>query len=163
MVRSFRVLFILIVIVFIFLPLAGIATGKAVDPCSLLTPDEIKAVLGEPVKAGTAKIQPNQPAVLNCTYIINDFGSFNVLIKPLQTNETPELMKAMFAKMKMKPVDLPGVGDASFFTSPGFEMVQLHTFKAGKYILFTLMDPKRKETAARPLAEKLMRKLLPRL
>jgi hypothetical protein len=69
----------------------------------------------------------------------------------------------MFAKMKMKPVDLPAVGDASFFTSPGFEMVQLHTFKASKYILITLMDPKRKEVVARPLAAKLMEKLLPRL
>jgi hypothetical protein len=72
-------------------------------------------------------------------------------------------MKAMFAKMNMKPVDLPGVGDGSFFTSPGFEMVQLHTFNGSKYILFTLMDPKRKEAAARPLAEKLMKILLPRL
>ncbi len=47
----------------------------------------------------------------------------------------------MFAKMKMKPIDLAGVGDAAFFTSPGFDMVQLHTFKAAKYILFTLMVP----------------------
>jgi hypothetical protein len=81
----------------------------------------------------------------------------------LQAGETPEKIKAMFAKMNMKPVDVPGVGDGSFFTSPGFEMVQLHTFKANKYILFTLMDPKRKEAAARPLAEKLMRTLLSKL
>jgi hypothetical protein len=42
-------------------------------------------------------------------------------------------------------------------------MVQLHTFKASKYILFTFMDPKRKEAAARPLAEKLMRIVVTRI
>jgi len=147
----------------LFIIPAILTAAQPFDPCSLLTPAEIQAVLGEPVKAGTAKIQPNPLAGASCTYVVNDFGSFNVLVKPLQSGETPEQMKAMFAKMKMKPVDLPGVGDASFFTSPGFEMVQLHTFKAAKYILFTLMDPKRKEAAARPLAEKLMRVVVTRI
>ncbi len=163
MARSFRVLFLLTVLLSVFLATTANAAEKAFDPCSLLTPAEIQAVLGEPVKAGTAKIQPNQMAGANCTYVVNDFGSLNVLIKPLQTGETPEKMKAMFAKMKMKPVDLPGVGDSSFFTSPGFEMVQLHTFKASKYILFTFMDPKRKEAAARPMAAKLMLTVLSRI
>ena len=84
---------------------------------------------------------PTTAAGANCTYIIDDFGSLNVLVEPLQTDETPERIKALFAKMKMKPVDLPHVGDASFFTSPGFEIVQLHAFKASKYILITMMVP----------------------
>jgi len=163
MSRSYRVLFVMIVLASVSLATAASAVGKAFDPCSLLTPAEIQAVLGEPVKAGTAKVQANPLAGADCTYVVNDFGSFNVLVKPLQSGETPEKMKAMFAKMNMKPVDLPGVGDGAFFTSPGFEMVQLHAFKGSKYILFTLMDPKRKEAAARPLAEKLMKMLLPRL
>ncbi|MCJ7524476.1 MAG: hypothetical protein MUP71_04530 [Candidatus Aminicenantes bacterium] len=163
MAKSFRTLFSLTMIALVFLPAALRAAEKAADPCSLLTQAEIQAILGETVKAGTPKINANPLAGADCTYVVNDFGSFNVLVKPLQTGETPERIKAMFAKMKMKPVDLPGVGDASFFTSPGFDMVQLHTFKASKYILFTLMDPKRKEDAARPLAAKLMEKLLPRL
>ena len=162
MARTFRTLIVFAVIAFVFFPASGFA-AKAVDPCALLTPAEIQAVLGEPVKAGTAKIQSNPLAGADCTYVVSDFGSFNVLVKPLQTGETPEVMKAMFAKMKMKPVDLPGVGDASFFTSPGFEMVQLHTFKGSNYILFTLLDPKRKETAARPLAAKLMLTVLSRI
>jgi hypothetical protein len=163
MARSYQVLFVLAVLALVLLGPIVKAADKEFDPCSLLTPAEIQAVLGEPVKAGTAKVQPNPLAGANCTYVVNDFGSFNVLVKPLQSGETPEKMKAMFAKMNMKPVDLPGVGDGSFFTSPGFEMVQLHTFKGSKYILFTLMDPKRKEAATRPLAEKLMKMLLPRL
>lgn len=163
MSRLIRIMFTMSLFIFIILPAAGSAAEKTADPCSLLTPAEIQAILGEPVKAGTPKINSNPLSGAGCTYVVNDFGSFNVLVKPLQAGETPEKIKAMFAKMKMKPLDLPGVGDASFFTSPGFEMVQLHTFKGSKYILFTLMDPKKKEVAAQPLAAKLMEKLLPRL
>ncbi len=162
MARTFRTLIVFAVIALVFFPASGLA-AKAVDPCALLTPAEIQAVFGETVKPGTAKVQANPLAGADCTYVIGDFGSFNVLVKPLQAGETSEKMKAMFAKMKMKPVDLPGVGAGSFFTSPGFEMVQLHAFKASKYILFTLMDPKRKETAARPLAAKLMLTVLSRI
>ncbi|HEX7502729.1 MAG TPA: hypothetical protein VF451_04865 [Acidobacteriota bacterium] len=163
MARPYRFLFVLVVLASVSLATAASAAGKSFDPCSLITPAEIQSVLGEPVKPGTAKIQANALAGADCTYVVGDFGSLSILVKPLQTGETPEKMKAMFAKMNMKPVDLPGVGDSSFFTSPGYEMVQLHTFKASKYILFTFMDSKRKEVAARPLAGKLMKMLLPRL
>ncbi|TFG75128.1 MAG: hypothetical protein E4H23_11125 [Chrysiogenales bacterium] len=163
MAKSLRTLFVMTVIAFISLAAAQSAAEKVVDPCSLLTPAEIQEILGEPVKAGTPKINANPLAGAGCTYVVSDLGSFAILVKPQQAGETPERIKAMFAKMKMKPVDLPGIGDSSFFTSPGFEMVQLHTFKASRYILFTLMDPKRKEDAARPLAAKLMEKLLTRL
>lgn len=163
MSKPYRVLFVLVVLALFPLATTASAAGKAFDSCSLLTPAEIQAVLGEPVKPGTAKVQANPLSGAGCTYVVSDFGSFNVLVKPQQSGETPEKIKAMFAKMNMKPVDLPGVGDGAFFTSPGFEMVQLHAFKGSKYILFTLMDPKRKEAAARPLAAKLMKMLLPRL
>jgi hypothetical protein len=162
MARTFRTLIVVAVIAFVFFPASGFA-AKAVDPCAFLTPAEIQAVLGETVKPGIAKVQANPLAGADCTYVVGDFGSFNIVVKPRQTGETPEKVKALFAKMNMKSTDLPGVGDGAFFISPGFEMVQLHAFKGSKYILFTLMDPKRKEAAARPLAAKLMLKLLPRL
>jgi hypothetical protein len=163
MARSFRTLFMLTVLASIFLATAASAADKPFDPCSLLTPAEIQAVLGVPVKAAPAKAQPNPAAAAGCTYVVNDFGSLNVLVQPLYASYTPAMYRDKFAEMKMKPVDLPGVGDSSFFTSPGFEMVQLHTFKASKYILFTLMDPGRKEAAARPLAAKLMRIVVTRI
>lgn len=163
MARTFRILLLMILIMTILPSKQAPAAGKAFDPCSLLTPAEIQAVVGKPVKAGTPKVQRNQLSGADCTYVIDNFGSCNALLKPLQSGETPEKMKAIFAKMNMKPVDLPGVGDASFFTSPGFEMVQLHTFKSGKYVLITLLVPGLKEPAVRPLAAKLMKTLLPRL
>jgi hypothetical protein len=163
MARFHRVLFISIVLASVFCAVPASAADKAIDPCSLLTPAEIQAVVGKPVKAGTPKVQSNPLAGADCTYVIGDFGSFNVLHKPLQRGETPEIIKAQFAKMKMAPVDLPGVADAAFFTSPGFGMVQLHAFKGSKYILFTLLVPGLNEQATRPMAAKLMKTVASRI
>jgi hypothetical protein len=163
MAGSFRVLSSLTLIAFIFLPASGSAADKALDPCALLTQVEIQAVLGKPVQAGQLKTQSNPASGANCSFVVADFGSLNILIKPLSSYENPEKIKAEFARMKMAPVDLPGVGDRSFFTSPGYTMTQLHTFKGSKYILFTMLVPGSTEAVQKVAAEKLMRKLLPRL
>ena len=163
MAKFFRTLSALTMIALISLPLASIAAEKTVDPCSLLTLTEIQEALGKPVQAGTHKTHTTPAAGSDCTFVVADFGSFNILLKPLGYSETPERIKAEFAKMKMKPVDLPNVGDSSFFTSPGFGMTQLQTFKGSKYILFTLLVPGATEPVQQAAAAKLMRKLLPRL
>lgn len=163
MIRSIYALLATALIAVIFLPIAGIAAEKTVNPCSLLTLAEIQEALGQPVKPGTLKTQTNPAAGADCTFVVADYGSFNILLKPLGYSETPERIKAQFAKMKMNPVDLPNVGDNSFFTSPGFGMTQLQTFKGPKYILFTILVPGSTETAQQAAAAKLMRKLLTRL
>ncbi len=141
---------------------AALAAEKAFDPCSLLTPAEIQAVVGKPVKPGTPKVHSNPLAGSDCTYVVGDFGSLNVLVKPLQRGETPAVIKAQFAKMKMTPSDVAGVGEAAFFTSPGYNMVQLHAFQSGKYALITLLVPGLQEPAVRPMAEKLMKTVVSR-
>lgn len=163
MARSFFTLSALIAIILVSVPAAGMAAEKTVDLCALLTQAEIQEALGKPVKAGTLKTHATPAAGADCTFVVADFGSFNILVKPMYAGETPERIKAQFAKMKMKPVDLPNVGDSSFFTSPGFGMTQLQTFKGSKYILFTLLVPGATEPAQQAAAAKLMRKLLPRL
>ena len=163
MARSYRVLFMVFVLASVLFATTVSAADKPFDPCSLLTPAEIQAVVGKPVKPGTPKVQSNPLAGSDCTYIVGDFGSLNVLSKPLQRGESAELFKAQFAKMKMAPVDLPGVGDGAFFTSPGFSMVQLHAFNGSKYILFTLLIPGLNEQAVRPLAAKLMKIVVTRI
>jgi len=163
MTSFFRPLIALTVIAFLFLPAAGIAAEKAADPCSFLTPAEIQEILGKPVKPGTPKISPSPAAGANCTYVVGDFGSFNILVRPLLAGENPERIKAEFAKMKMAPTDLPNLGDRSFFTSPGMGMVQLHTFKGSRFILFTLLVPGANEEAQKAAAEKLMRIVLSRI
>ena len=163
MSRSYRTLLALALITLFSLATAATAADKAADPCSLLTPAEIQAVVGKPVQAGTPKVHSSPAAGADCTYVIGGFGSCNVLVKPLQSYETPERIKAQFAKMKMASTDLAGVGDAAFFISPGFEMVQLHAFKSAKYLLITLLVPGLKEPAARPLAAKLMKTIVSRI
>jgi hypothetical protein len=115
------------------------------------------------VQAGTPKISSSPAAGANCTYVVGDFGSFNALLKPLLAGENPERIKAEFVRMKMTPTDLPNLGDCSFFTSPGFGMVQLHTFQGSWYILFTLLVPGVEEPAQKTAAEKLMRIVLSRI
>jgi hypothetical protein len=163
MYGSMRTLLALAVIAIVSLPAVSSAADKAFDPCSLLTPSEIQAVVGKPVQAGTPKVQSNPASGANCTYVVGDIGSLNILVKPLQSYETPEGIKAQFAKMKMTPVDVAGLGDAAFFTSPGFAMVQLHAFKSAKYLLITLLVPGLKEPDVRPLAETLMKTVVTRI
>jgi len=152
-----------IMISLVIFSVAVSAAGKATDPCSLLTLAEIQEALAKPVKAGVLKTHASPAAGSDCTFVVGDLGSFNILLKPMYAGETPERIKAQFAKMKMNPIDLPNVGDASFFTSPGFNMVQLHTIKGGKYILFTLLISGAKEADVRPMAEKLMRLAVTRI
>ena len=153
----------------LFVSTLGIAAAqtagapKPVDPCALLTQAEIQQALGKPVQPGKLKTNNNPAAGSDCTFVVGDFGSFNVLLKPLSLSETPARIKAEFARLKMNPVDLPGVGDSSFFTSPGYGMTQLHTLKGSRYILFTMLVPGATESLQKTAAEKLMRTLLTRL
>ena len=163
MTRSSRVISTMVFTAMVISMGSGIVAGKTIDPCSLLTLAEIQEALGNPVKAGTLKTHSNPAAGSDCTFVVGDFGSFNILIKPVGAGETPERIKSQFVRMKMKPVDLPNVGDSSFFTSPGFGMTQLQTFKGATYILFTLLVPGAKEPEQQAAGAKLMRLLLTRI
>jgi hypothetical protein len=137
--------------------------AKPVDPCALLTQAEIQQALGKPVQPGKLKANASPEAGSDCTFVVADYGMFDILVKPLSLSETPARIKAEFVRLKMNPIDLPGVGDTSFFTSPGYGMTQLHTVKGARYILFTILVPGATEPAQKTAAEKLMRTLLTRL
>jgi hypothetical protein len=163
MTKLFRTLSALTVIAFICLPKSGSAASKAVDPCSLLTLADIQEILSQTVQAGKLKADANLAAGADCSYTVGDYGTFNLMLKPLNASETPDRIYAEFKKRKMTGAELPGVGDRSFFISPGYGMTQLFTFKGDRYILITLMVPGATEKIQNTAAEKLMRKLLPRL
>jgi len=148
---------------FLFVSASVVLDAKPVDPCSLLTPAEIQEALGKTVQAGKLKTHASPAAGADCNFVVGDIGSFNVLVKPLAASETAARIKAEFVKMKMNPVDLPNVGDSSFFTSPGYGMVQLHTLKGSSYFLFTILVPGVEEKALQSGAAKLMLKLLSKL
>jgi hypothetical protein len=64
-------------------------------------------------------------------------------------------------KMKIAVSDAPGIGDRSFFSSPGYGMMQLNTFKGSKYLIITMLVPGAAEK--KTSAEKLMRKALTKI
>ncbi len=163
MARSYRVLFVSIVFASVFLATAASAADKPFDPCSLLTPAEIQAVIGKPVQAGTPKVQSNPLAGSDCTYVVGEYGSLNLLVKPLQYGETPERVKAQLAKRKMAATDVAGIGAGAFLTSPGFGMVQMHVFQKDRYVLITLMVPGLEAPAVQPLAIQLMKTAVSRI
>jgi hypothetical protein len=139
------------------------AAAKPVDPCALLTKAEIQEAVGKPVEAGVLRPGATPAAGDTCHFTVAAYGSFDILIKPLQSYETPDNILAAFQKGKSKVEVLPNLGDKSFFLYPGYGMIQLNTFKAGRYILFTVLVPGATEAVEKAAAEKLMRKLLAKI
>lgn len=160
--RSLFASFIVLLLVPLAVPLLQAQTPKKVDPCSLLTRDEIQEALGKPVKDGKPNTKANPAVGIPCEYVVGDYGAFSILVKPLGPVETPDKIQSMLAKM-MKTADAPGIGDKSFFAFPGYGMVQLNTFKGPYYVIMTLMVPGLSEDAHKAPAEKLMKKLLAKL
>jgi len=137
-------------------------TGK-IDPCALLTKAEIQEALGKPVQDGKPNPNANPAVGLPCQYIVGDYGAFSILVKTSRPGETPDAVQAGLKRSNFKTADAPGIGDRSFFSFPGYGMVQLNTFKGSQYILMTLMVPGLTEDALKAPAEKLMKIVLQKL
>jgi hypothetical protein len=154
-----------------FLLFAGVASAqpqgsggaKKIDTCALLTKAEIQEAIGKNVQDG--KLNPNaNPAVgAPCEFVVEPYGAFSLFVKPAGPGETADRMIAELSKAKIAVSEAPGIGDRSFYASPGYGMTQLNTFKGPVYIIITLMVPGATEIAQKAAAEKLMRKVLPRL
>jgi len=136
---------------------------KKIDPCALLTKAEIQEALGKPVQDGKPNPSANPAVGLPCQYVVGDYGAFSIVVKPIGPGETPDRVQAELNKAKMKTADAPGIGDGSFFSFPGYGMVQLNTFKGTHYIIMTLMVPGLSEDAQKAPAEKLMKMVLQKL
>ena len=119
-------------------------------------------LLGQPVKD---KVHTGAARAANsaCEYVIGDYGVFSILVTaPVAANYADTLIAAM-KKTNMKMADAPGIGDKSFFTLPGFGMLQLNTVFKSSYLIITMMVPGLNEEAQKPLAEKLMKLALTKL
>lgn len=155
----------------VFLLFTGVASAqqpesggaKKIDPCALLTKAEIQETIGKNVQDG--KLNPNaNPAVgVPCEFVVEPYGAFSLLAKPAGPGEAADRMMAELTKAKIAVFEAPGIGDRSFYASPGYGMTQLNTFKGPTYIIITLLVPGATEIAQKAAAEKLMRKVLPRL
>ncbi len=154
---------VLVPVALVLLVAGGLVYSAGKAPCSLLTQAEIQEAIGKPVEAGKPNGVVNAAAGSSCDYRIPPYGTFSLLVKPLGAGETPDRILAAFQKRKAKVTVVPGLGDQSFFLNPGYGMIQLNSFKAGSYLLITMMVPGSTEDAGRAIAVQLMKKVLARL
>jgi hypothetical protein len=137
--------------------------GQKIDACTLLTKAEIQAVIGQNVGDGKLNTKANPAVGLPCEYVIGSSGVFSILVKPVGPGETADKVMGELKKMKIAVSDAPGIGDRSFFSSPGYGMIQLNTFKGSKYLIITMLVPGAAEAAQKTSAEKLMRMALTKI
>lgn len=148
------------------LTLAGPAAAQEaqkIDACTLLTKAEIQAALGQEVSDG--KLNPNANPLVGqpCEYKVGGYGVFSILVKTTGPGETADKVSAELQKRKIAVSDAGAVGDKSFFSSPGYGMIQLNTFKGDKYLIITMLIPGGAEAAQKTAAETLMKTALTKL
>jgi hypothetical protein len=135
------------------------AMAGRVDTCRLVTKAEVQLAVGLPV----ADPKPNASNPALCDFKVGDYGVVGFAVQPNRPGETPDRIMSELAKRKMQPVEVKGIGDRAFFTSPGYGMVQLNTFKGSNYAIITLMVPGASPEKVKAAAEQLMKKALLKL
>jgi uncharacterized protein DUF3558 len=107
------------------------AAAHAQDPCSLLTPDQIKAVVSVPVNPGTAGGTKESP---DCTW--KDAKGENRVYVSLKPRDTFNVTRAQMGNTG-RLASVTGVGEDAFFvTSPAGSTSYLYTL--GKHHLLLL-------------------------
>lgn len=162
-IRMTRAVLMVMAVVFCFTGAAAAETPKIIDPCTLLTKAEIQAAVGQNVSDGKLNAKANPNVGAPCDYVIGDYGAFSILVKTAAFGETADKMMEVLKKMKIPVSDAPAIGDRSFFSSPGYGMLQLNTFKGPRYLLITMLVPGATEAAQKTAAEKLMREALTKI
>ena len=162
-IRMTRIVPMAMAAVFCFTSVAAAQGAQKIDACTLLTKAQIQAAVGQNVSDGKPNANANPAVGTSCQYVIGDYGSFSVLVKAVGSGETADKMMAELTKMKIAVSDAPGIGDRSFFSSPGYGMLQLNTFKGSTYLIITMLVPGATEAAQKTAAEKLMREALTKI
>lgn len=137
--------------------------GQKIDPCALLAKAEIQTAVGQNVGEGALNTKANPAGGALCEYKVGDFGAFSMLAKTTGPGETADRTMTELNKMKIATSEAPGLGDRSFFSSPGYGMIQLNTFKGPNYLIITILVPGATEISQKSAAEKLMRKALAKI
>ena len=145
----------------------GVAAAEGtnkIDACTLLTKTEIQAAVGQNVGEGKLNAKANPAAGVPCQYVVGAYGAFSILAKTTGPGETADRTKDELKRMKIAVSDAStGIGDSSFFSSPGYGMLQLNTFKGSYYLIITMLLPDSTEAVQKTAAEKLMRTALTKI
>ncbi len=162
-IRSKLAVVMMAALVFGFTGMGLAQEAQKIDACTLLTKAEIQTTLGQEVSDG--KLNPNANPLVGqpCEYKVGGYGVFSILVKTTGPGETAEKVAAELQKRKIAVSDAGAVGDKSFFSSPGYGMIQLNTFKGDKYLIITMLVPGAAEAAQKTAAEKLMKAALTKI
>lgn len=139
-------------------------TGRVqADSCSLLTSAEIQAAVGQEAGEGKLNTRANPLVGQPCQYKVGAYGVFSILAKETVSGETADSTKAELEKYNVEVSEASGIGDSSFFSKPGYGMIQLNTFQGDKNLIITLLVPGATEADQKTAAEALMRMVLDRI
>ena len=134
------------------------AAAHAQAPCSLLTPDQIKAALNSPV-------EPGQPGVAkdsnDCTWS-DPRGEDRVYIA-LQPRIKFQTTRAQIEKAGGHPTSVTGVGEDAFFVSSGESSVALYVLAKNHLLLLTVNKPDATQEQNEAAEKALATQILPQL
>jgi hypothetical protein len=140
-------------------PEATPVRAQKVDSCALVS----KAEVQQAVAGNVADPEPNQGNPAMCDFKVGDYGAVSFLVQQSGPRAAPDIIMTELKKRNIPVTEIKGVGDRSFFASPGYGMTQLNTFKGQHYVLLTLLLPGAGEDKQRAAAEELMAKALSKL
>jgi hypothetical protein len=134
------------------------AAAHAQAPCSLLTPEQIKAALNSPV-------EPGQPGVAkdsnDCTWS-DPRGEDRVYIA-LQPRAKFQTTRAQIEKAGGHPTSVTGVGEDAFFVSSGDSSVALYVLSKNHLLLLTVNKPDASQEQNEAAEKALATQILPQL
>ena len=134
------------------------AAAYAQAPCSLLTPDQIKAVLNAPV-------EPGQPGVAKdsneCTW--SDARGEDRLYIALGPRTKFQTTRAQIEKAGGHPTSVTGVGEDAFFVSSGDSSSALYVLTKNHLLLLTVNGPSATQEQNQTFEKTLATQILPQL
>lgn len=137
---------------------ALIPAAHAQAPCSLLTPDQIKAVLNSPV-------EPGQPGVAKdsneCTW--GDTNGEDRVYIALQPRTDFQKTRTAIEKNEAHPTSVTGVGEDAFFVSSGDTSAALYVLTKNHLLLLTVNGPGATQEQNQAFEKTLATQLLPHL
>ena len=135
------------------------AAAHAQAPCSLLTPDQIKAVINSPVEPGEPGVAKDSN---DCTWS-DPRGADRVYIA-LRPRANFQTTRAQIEKTGGHPTSVTGVGEDAFFvTSPAGSTSYLYTLGKKHLLLLTVNKPDANQQDNQAAEKTLATQILPQL
>jgi hypothetical protein len=135
-----------------------IPAAHAQAPCSLLTPDQIKAVLNSPVESGQPGVAKNSN---DCTWS-DPRGEDRVYIA-LQPRTAFQTTRAQIEKTGSHPTPVTGVGEDAFFVSSGDSSSALYVLAKNHLLLLTVNGPNASQEQNQAFEKALATQVVPQL